>query len=572
MRLIDVNTLELKEFFSDKAPPYAILSHTWKGDAEVTLQEWERAATDITIKRKEGYTKIVGACRRARSDGLQYLWCDTNCIDKSSSAELSEAINSMFAWYRDSAVCYACLHDVEANTDTFCKSHWFTRGWTLQELLAPRKVIFFDYRWTVLGDKSELAGMISDITRIHVTVLKDYSTIYDYSIAQRMSWAAGRETTRPKDIAYCLLGLFKVNMPLLYGEKEKAFVRLQREIIKVSDDQSILAWDLLQSASHPFTGALAASPSEFRYCGSIVRDYEIQPTAYSITNLGISINLTIITTCVRGIIFAGLNCARALYREAQHSKQRGGIQVRRCFPIWIALRHLKHDIFLRAHHPSSKLYLGNSYPVLARPKSTKLILDLDSPQLLTERFVENHIEILRRHTSVAFSGLHVTVAAGKMIHKGYILQEAYPLKNVSILQLKCRGTSAMSHHLISSGNISIILSIFWNEKSSPLEWLHTTILDPRLTVSSKMVFDAGWECLFRENSHERSTQAYDSIHSMRTLHNRLRQTYGITSNPCMDNDKVPIVVAEDQPLRDAFGQLELIVDVTFREDPNSVDP
>ncbi|XXH00958.1 hypothetical protein Hte_007309 [Hypoxylon texense] len=240
MRLIDVNTLELKELFGTKTPPYAILSHVW-GKEEVTFLDWERRA-DSDIKRKEGYAKIVGACLRAHADGLQYLWCDTNCIDKRSSAELTEAINSMFAWYRDSHVCYAYLFDVETK-DMFANTRWFSRGWTLQELLAPSEVVFFDRRWSVLGNRKTLAGLISDTTRIHLGALTDRSTIQSYSIAQRMSWAADRQTSRSEDIAYCLLGIFEINMPLLYGEGKEAFTRLQRQIIEVSADQML--WLLL---------------------------------------------------------------------------------------------------------------------------------------------------------------------------------------------------------------------------------------------------------------------------------------------------------------------------------------
>ncbi|OTB00169.1 hypothetical protein M426DRAFT_43871, partial [Hypoxylon sp. CI-4A] len=292
MRLIDVNTLEIKEFFGNQTPPYAILSHTWDGDKEVTFEEWERRTNDA-VRRKSGYAKIIGACHRAKTDGLQYLWCDTNCIDKRSSSELTEAINSMFIWYRDSQVCYAYLADVQVKTDTFPKSRWFTRGWTLQELLAPNRVVFFDRRWIVLGERNEMADIISRITKIHVGVLAGHSTVHEYSIAQRMSWAADRQTTRAEDTAYCLLGIFDISMPLLYGEQTHAFIRLQREIIKVSNDQSILAWDSWGLNIPAWTSALAPSPDEFRFCGSIVRNDDTRLAAYSITNLGISMRLAL---------------------------------------------------------------------------------------------------------------------------------------------------------------------------------------------------------------------------------------------------------------------------------------
>ncbi|RWA08664.1 hypothetical protein EKO27_g6456 [Xylaria grammica] len=267
MRLIDVKTLELKEFHHD-IPPYAILSHTW-GHEEVTLQEYLLATGPDSnkhhyIKKKQGFLKIFGACKQARSEGLAYLWCDTNCIDKKSSAELSEAINSMYAWYRDSVVCYALLTDVGVNVGgspgVFEKSRWFTRGWTLQELLGPKKVVFLDGHWKILGDRAHLAQTISKVTRIHIGVLNDRNTVLDYSIAQRMSWAANRETTRLEDVAYCLLGIFDINMPLLYGEGTKAFRRLQEEIIKVSDDQSILVWEPRNYQQQTGTRILGENP------------------------------------------------------------------------------------------------------------------------------------------------------------------------------------------------------------------------------------------------------------------------------------------------------------------------
>ncbi|RYP51590.1 hypothetical protein DL768_003097 [Monosporascus sp. mg162] len=233
MRLINVRNGELKEIFPERVPPYAILSHVWDGYNEVTFQEWARRDTDEAVRRKSGYQKIVAACQQAINDKLEWLWCDTNCIDKTSSAELSEAINSMFAWYNNSQVCYAYLDDVDirstratrssgsadlkknteennpalANTEhvqpLFAKSRWFTRGWTLQELLAPSREVFFAKDWTALGDRNQLARSISDITRIHISALRDRSTIWQYSVAQRMSWAADRQTTRQEDVAYC---------------------------------------------------------------------------------------------------------------------------------------------------------------------------------------------------------------------------------------------------------------------------------------------------------------------------------------------------------------------------------
>jgi hypothetical protein len=139
MRLLNVKTLSLEEFIGSNTPPYAILSHTWQAGKEVTLQE---LGSD-EAKSKSGYGKIRRTCEQAGRDGLAYAWVDTCCINKESSAELSEAINSMFQWYKHAKVCYVYLEDVDANGSNLQDARWFTRGSTLQELLAPDSIFFY---------------------------------------------------------------------------------------------------------------------------------------------------------------------------------------------------------------------------------------------------------------------------------------------------------------------------------------------------------------------------------------------------------------------------------------------
>jgi hypothetical protein len=177
----------------------------------------------------------------------------------------------MFHWYRDAQVCYAYLSDVPAieedhfaQDSAFRKSKWFTRGWTLQELLAPQTVVFYNHDWEELGSKGRLGNLISSITGIE--------RLFNFekaSVAQKMSWASRRETLRSEDMAYCLMGLFKVNMPLLYGEGSSAFYRLQLEIMKQSDDESIFAWSEAEWQSHQESGLLAHSPAAFKDSGRI---------------------------------------------------------------------------------------------------------------------------------------------------------------------------------------------------------------------------------------------------------------------------------------------------------------
>ncbi|KAM5346317.1 hypothetical protein ACJ41O_009322 [Fusarium nematophilum] len=417
MRLLDSRTLALVEF-PDTVPPYAILSHTW-GTDEVDFKDIQ--CLDVA-RRKRGFPKIQGACDLAASHGFHYVWIDTCCIDKSSSAELSEAINSMYRWYKESAICYAFLSDVtdygvsslvDAGAESFRKpcldslesvvhsgirsglqgilrsnfsvvgeslemsketarpgsgstyamsdaessqagelisysevkrvlpsvrawlgmaededgsdiaeeilhlgaksrlwsflfefmgSRWFTRGWTLQELIAPNEVKFYSKDWSYLGRKSRLRIWISAFTGIDHFILAgaDISLV---SVARKMFWAARRQTTRVEDMAYSLLGLFSVNMPLIYGEGDKAFIRLQEELIKTTDDQSIFAWTIPKPRGKEgkvFYGLLAESPRAFLQTGQKVATFPNQsigrrPTM--ITSQGIQAEFLLHVAC-----------------------------------------------------------------------------------------------------------------------------------------------------------------------------------------------------------------------------------------------------------------------------------
>lgn len=311
MRLIHTETLEFKEFFDAQIPKYAILSHRW-GDDEITYKDLRKGQAPLN---SSGFVKLHNFCKLAAERGFEWAWMDTCCIDKRSSAELTEAINSMYKWYERSEECYVHLSDVRlrpdelsikdlpADTDwprhrhkytsviaRFQRSSWFTRGWTLQELLAPRKLIFFDCLWREIGPRSFLDLDIARATGIDVKWLK--ITPFETScasVASRMSWASKRHTSREEDIAYCLLGLFDVSMPLLYGEGgKKAFFRLQNEIMKQTDDESLFAW----TADHEIGGMLATHPSCFQKSGDIVRSQWGTPRPpYSVTNKGFQFSI-----------------------------------------------------------------------------------------------------------------------------------------------------------------------------------------------------------------------------------------------------------------------------------------
>lgn len=290
MRLLNVKTLKLEPPTDRPKYPYAILSHTWENEEVLFhhIENLDRAA----LEKLQGWPKVKASCAQAEKDGYQYIWNDTCCIDKSSSAELSEAINSMWRFYRESDVCYGFLADVKKDDpETIRKSRWFKRGWTLQELIAPDRLRFFDANWIEMDDRVKMTPLLSEITGIDPAVLsRNHGSGHTHeiqprtllcvvcgnptsieeilrrtSVAARMSWCAARETTRDEDRAYSLLGLFGANMPLLYGEGgDAAWVRLLEEIIKKTNDQSILAFDSRPRREERAPQSLSTAPSPFR--------------------------------------------------------------------------------------------------------------------------------------------------------------------------------------------------------------------------------------------------------------------------------------------------------------------
>ncbi|KAK3348739.1 hypothetical protein B0T25DRAFT_228699 [Lasiosphaeria hispida] len=321
MRLINIKTLKLEELSDDNLPPYAILSHTWGDDhEELTFREIEDGEID---KPGVGSVKLRGCCQQAKKDGLGYVWIDTCCIDKTNLAELSEAINSMFRWYRRASVCYAYLSDIPVGDDPqrpgskFQTSRWFQRGWTLQELLAPHRLSFYNSEWHDIGTKKRLSTIIENITGIPRLFLRGVSDLQTASVAQRMSWAAKRETKKEEDVAYCLLGIFGISMPMIYGEGgREAFIRLQEHIMKRTRDHSILAWGLGvirepsigSSTQGTAGGILASSPSDFANSGQIVAGGRLSMASGVLDISGGSLHVSLsLLTASTGIIGL-LNC------------------------------------------------------------------------------------------------------------------------------------------------------------------------------------------------------------------------------------------------------------------------
>ena len=355
MRLINAATLRLEDYLDD-VPPYAILSHTW-GDEEVSFQDISHPTSVPTAKA--GYSKIVESSRLARQLGHKHIWIDTCCIDKTSSAELTESINSMFRWYKEAQVCLAYLSDLESSTavteDSLGNCRWFTRGWTLQELLAPRALYFYDRTWTYRGTKEEYTAELSAITGIQPGALQGTRHLSDYSVATRMSWAAHRKTTRLEDTAYALLGIFDTNLPLIYGEGSNAFRRLQEEIVKRSNDMTIFAWEANADPAGPPTGKysdlFAPSPAAFLESKGIqyFERAEFDPE-FAITNKGLQMEGQL-TLLLRDDPFLGV---------ARYSLRLGArwTDDDHCFEIGIPLCKVGPSVFVREANGQPLTSLG----------------------------------------------------------------------------------------------------------------------------------------------------------------------------------------------------------------------
>jgi len=526
MRLLNVTTMQVEQFFPPNIPPYAILSHTWgPGTDEMSLAEMETIArhrltrkqqlariiprtpdkadtmkmlllssmlmafrggssphnphnphtpgslnrpptpptiTDTLLANanafklaagaaaagaapgdekalvpaalnsshilelKPAFTKITFACGQAEREGLQYIWVDTCCIDKTSSAEVSLALNSMYAWYSSARVCYAYLDDVQHGghrggyriwKDDFAECKWFKRGWTLQELLAPRKVVFFGKGWKELGTKATLGRTIEKATGIDRRTLLEPGLVSKASVAKRMSWASARATTLPEDMAYCLMGIFNVHLAPLYGEgAEHAFLRLQEEILRRSDDMSLLAWGILNQEDHPIIHhttletfsddssslpVLATSPADFAGMSSVV-SAPLPPTtpttSFALTNKGLHITLPLLqvghssTSTTQKYYLAALACRHE--KEDPHDR----------IGIFLTTSPVSPSIFVRTRTQKHTRISGEDLAlVTTKPKEVYISSSAD------EGFVTDHTAEEEK----------VFIKAGELISPGY---------------------------------------------------------------------------------------------------------------------------------------------------------
>ncbi|KAI1312804.1 hypothetical protein F5Y03DRAFT_381539 [Xylaria venustula] len=427
MRLLNVETRELKEFIGDEIPRYAILSHTW-GEEEVTFQDLQHRSH----KEKHGYAKIEQTCRLAAVDRLRWIWVDTCCIDKSSSAELSEAINSMFEWYQEAEVCYAFLADVSSSKpgdnieEAFRNARWLTRGWTLQEFLAPSPIRLFNSTWQKLEpsnfpsifdphqfDECELdAGKLdgSDLDNFESELLLHFTGIDKRNwkaadVPTILSWAARRRTSRQEDMAYCLLGLLDVKMPLLYGEGAEAFPRLLEELMKKSNSHGVLAaWYGLPPLSLTGYGyLLPKSPWPYAGCKKGFQDILVAGRSHSLhftlTNAGLSIELPLVEIDSRNGV---VNPQLAIVLNRRGDDQYGQIYYRASQPLSVPIEFHRYA-------RRENIYIGNNpqpYPPNISTMLRLLCADLQNlgyefnsvyPPFPVERYTRSPTADIRCH-------------------------------------------------------------------------------------------------------------------------------------------------------------------------------
>ncbi|KIK99530.1 hypothetical protein PAXRUDRAFT_822692 [Paxillus rubicundulus Ve08.2h10] len=304
--------------YIDDLLKYAILSHRW-GVGEPEFRDMSsKIHRERPVPAGLGYKKLLKFCEKARDDyGCAYAWSDTCCINKESSAELAEAVLSMYRWYRDAHICIVHLAGSSSVKD-FPNEPWFTRGWTLQELLAPKRLRFFGKDWVPIRPKGEaqenssfhrpddksspfMLNAISEAADIGLDHLKNFNlNPNSVAVSEKMRWASNRKTTRVEDVAYCLLGIFDISIPIAYGEGGRSFYRLLEAIAQRCIDPTFFAWVGEPSI---YSHALPASPAGYgsketagvvAKIKSLASRYPIGDSGYTITKLGLRVKLLVV--------------------------------------------------------------------------------------------------------------------------------------------------------------------------------------------------------------------------------------------------------------------------------------
>jgi hypothetical protein len=489
MRLLNAKTQDFEEFDNDK-PKYAILSHRWaRGSEEEVLHKF--GLPEATTKT--GYRKITGTYDEALRRCIEYVWVDTCCIDKRNNTELAEAINSMFRWYEEAEICFAYLEDVPSGEDvtstdlSFARSQWFTRGWTLQELLEPQRLEYFTEDWESLRDRNTRAAQVSNITGIHevyLTTWRDstsprFDVLCGASVSERMSWAARRQTTKEEYRAYCLLGIFGINMPLIYGEGMNAFFRLQQETMRRSFDPTLLAWNassygrplqpeppelyspwklalnMLTSKDHLRSweltypshrtdrslAILALAPESFESCA----DYVPYPVTFdwSFTNEGISASLPVSEDDLFPYMAlpCGLRDNPSVLLALPLNRQESGRYVRTCLPAKLVDHRVWHL------WPTTKVQL------ITKPRQNGGAFDGPRCPLQIRRIPAN-IRLLRIYATDNWM----------LGHRSTTIRHTFPTQYRALLLLQIEGTVQLFPLLI--GGIGLTPDCFFLQPAS----------------------------------------------------------------------------------------------------------
>ncbi|OAA58129.1 Heterokaryon incompatibility [Niveomyces insectorum RCEF 264] len=338
MHFIDVSTTGLT-YFNGPPDRYAILSHRWADDddkevsyGEMTDETFANMVDDVRLgeagqfkEKHVSIQKVHGCCEQAKLDNIRYVWIDSVCIMSTNLVQRSQEMKAMYGLYENATICYAYLSDVPRIASphflspNIGSSEWFKRGWTLQELVAPSKLIFYSRDWTHIGTRQELAAQVEQVTGIPKAVLARTIELKDTSIAQRLSWAIGRRTGKVKDIVYCLAGLCDVDMDMKRDEDAtRAFIRLQEAIMRNTHDHSILAWGLMKQFSGPSNstindgnwpeGVLASRSSDFANCRDIVAHHGPDVAPLTLYDDCLKTKLTVVVF-QDGITYGLLKCS-----------------------------------------------------------------------------------------------------------------------------------------------------------------------------------------------------------------------------------------------------------------------
>lgn len=372
-----------------------------------------------------------------------------------------------------------------------------------------------------------------------------------------MSWAASRKTTREEDMAWCLLGIFDIEMPPSYVQRardlpSKAFRNLQEQIMKTSDDHSILAWEQIPGGP-TWTGALAPSPACFRNSGSIVGNTNMGQLHYSDSNRGVSIVLPTRATPDKGIILGGLDCSYQLY--GGNSKHQ--------FQVWIPLQHIRGLTFTRRHSPTSRILLDQTYEMAEAPVIQDILIVTTDPVRSQQQVDDAPKTTLSQNLMMESTGLIIASGWGETIVEGLVYAKAYLAQPLVTTPLRSRGRSAVSHCLVSNGTYTILLSVAWDLHNKAIGLFHTTLRDKHMYLHRRLAQQQYWNHLPSDDQGLEDSQK-ERQREIELIHDEIKGRYG---NVTQQGELVPYISRCNQDIRDMNGSSQCLVTITFRNKP-----